>query len=61
MVRPKRLTPGELKKVGVNLLDKGNIRLKCERCGMEWSPNLKEGGKLPGNYWRCPNGCNANQ
>jgi hypothetical protein len=59
MIRPKRLTSGELKKVGVNLLDKRKIKLECKKCGQIWSPNFQSGGKLPKGYWRCPNGCNA--
>jgi hypothetical protein len=58
MIRPKRLTSGELKKVGVNLLDKEKIRLECKKCGERWSPNLKEGGRLARGWWKCPNGCN---
>ena len=55
--KPKRFTTGELRKVGVKILDKVNIRLQCEKCGQEWSPNLLPGGRLPRNYWKCPNGC----
>jgi len=56
-MRPKRFTPGELEKVGVKILDKGQVTLECEKCGQVWSPNLLRGGRLPRNYWKCPNGC----
>jgi len=47
-IRPKRFTPGELKKVGVRIVDKNKVHLKCEICGSVWSPNLLSGGRLPG-------------
>jgi hypothetical protein len=59
MIRPKRLTSGEMKKVGVNLLGKRNIKLECKKCGQAWSPNFQSGGRLPKGYWKCPNGCNC--
>jgi hypothetical protein len=30
--------------------------LQCRTCGARWSV----GEPLPVDYWRCPNGCNAN-
>ncbi len=59
MIRPKRITRGELNKVGVHLIDQRNVRLECKTCGGKWSPNLQEGGRLPKDWWKCPNGCNA--
>jgi hypothetical protein len=35
------------------------VRLKCKKCGVEWSPDLQESGCLPRRYWACPEVCNA--
>jgi len=56
---PKRFSEGELKKVGVKVIDKKTVRLECERCGQQWSPNLLSGGDFPRGYWKCPEGCNT--
>jgi len=47
-----------LKQKDVTLLDERHIILECNQCGMRWSPNILEGGRLPKGYWRCPNRCN---
>lgn len=47
-----------LKRAGVELLDPGQIRLRCLACSQVWSPNLMPGGKLPRGWRLCPNGCN---
>ncbi len=56
--RPRRFTQGELAKIGVTILDERSFQLKCDRCGVVWSPSLRSGGRLPRHYWRCPRGCN---
>jgi hypothetical protein len=48
----------KLKRKHVTLVDESNLTFKCDKCGAVWSPNLREDGKLPRGYWRCPNGCN---
>lgn len=55
---PNRYSEKELKKVGVEIINKDSVRLKCTKCNATWSPNLQEGGRLPKGYWKCPNGCN---
>lgn len=55
--RPKSYTPGQLANAGLEMLDLSWLR--CMSCGAAWSPNLRTGGRLPRNYWKCPNGCNA--
>jgi hypothetical protein len=55
---PKHLTERELHKFSVEIIDKHSMRLRCEKCGEVWSPNLGTLGRLPSGYWRCPNGCN---
>ena len=54
-----RATEGSLARVNVDLADSRNLRLRCQRCGQVWSPNLQTGGRLPRNWWQCPNRCNA--
>ena len=56
---PKESTEGELDKVGVELVDSQNSRLKCKKCGQTWSPNALPEGRMPNGYWKCPNGSNA--
>lgn len=48
----------KLNKVGVELLDRSRMVLRCRECGQRWSPNVQPGGRLPRGYWRCPRGCN---
>ena len=58
--RPRRFSRKELAKASVVLVDQRRVLLRCANCGQVWSPNLLPGGgRLPHNYWRCPNGCNA--
>ena len=56
--RPRCCSPSELKKVGVVLNDEKSVRLACEKCGVEWSPDVHRDGRLPRGYWMCPKGCN---
>jgi len=57
--RPRQYNETQLSKVGVEVLDRTHVHLRCKVCGTTWSPNLRTGGKLPRGYWKCPNGCNA--
>lgn len=57
--KPKSMTESELAKVGVVVVDLSAARLKCKKCGQVWSPMIQTGGRMPKNYWRCPNGCNS--
>ena len=55
---PTDFSPYQLKKVGASIVRNNPKRLRCDRCGQEWS--IKGGGlRMPKGYWRCPNGCNA--
>jgi hypothetical protein len=64
---PIRVTAGQLAKVGVQIVgmvhhvedQHSSLTLRCTQCGTEWSLNLITGGRLPPDYWKCPNGCNA--
>lgn len=50
-----RLTKKSLEKVGVELVSKEQVQLRCMQCGQSWSPNLKTAGRLPRGWWKCPN------
>jgi hypothetical protein len=49
------LTANSLARVGVELFDERNVRLKCKTCGQVWSPHIQVGGRMPSNWWKCPN------
>jgi hypothetical protein len=34
-------------------------RLRCDACAREWTVPIGPYGKLPPNWWACPNGCNG--
>ena len=57
--KPQKYSKPQLEKVGVQILDAGRVQLQCKKCEQPWSPNLKNGGRLPKGYWHCPNGCNC--
>lgn len=31
----------------------------CNKCGTRWTPEPQADGNLPADWWKCPNGCNA--
>lgn len=35
-------------------------RIECAKCGMEWSPMVRAGGRMPKGYFICPR-CGWNQ
>ncbi len=59
--RPARPTDSELQKVGVEWRDKSRAILGCLTCGKGWAVDAQPGGRLPRNYWRCPNDCNSDE
>lgn len=54
---PRRFSAPELARVGVEILNRHRLLLRCAVCGSVWSPNVRSGGRLPRGYWRCENGC----
>lgn len=54
----KRETKKHLKEASVTLLADTPLVLQCNECDAVWSPKIQKGGRLPRNYWYCPNGCN---
>lgn len=53
-----KLTEENLKKVGVQLVDKHRVALTCMKCGESWAPANPK-AELPPGWWKCPKGCNA--
>jgi len=43
----------------VDLVDEASFTLKCTNCNHTWAPETEGRKRLPKNYWRCPNGGNA--
>jgi hypothetical protein len=35
--------------------------LTCRKCRATWSHAVLANKQLPGGYWKCPNGCNADE
>jgi hypothetical protein len=58
VVRPRRFSESELKRVQVEIINPYRLVLRCAQCGWGWSPMICAGGRLPRNYWKCPGGCN---
>lgn len=41
------------KQKGKTEFDMQTGQMTCKKCHATWSPNLKEGGKLPRGAWKC--------
>jgi hypothetical protein len=54
----RKETKGRLNESSVTLLVDSPFVLQCNECDAVWSPKIQKGGRLPRNYWHCPNGCN---
>lgn len=54
----RRLSGQKLDKYGIEFIEEMVILLKCKACGKTWPVTLKGKDPLPGDYWRCPSGCN---
>ena len=46
-IRPRSCTLGELRCCGLILLRVAPVGLRCMKCGTEWSPNQRRGGRMP--------------
>ena len=55
----RHMTDAELSELGVQLVNRTNLVLRCTECGETWAPQLDSDGKLPFDYWVCPVRCNA--
>ncbi|NLS76717.1 MAG: hypothetical protein GXY76_05575 [Chloroflexi bacterium] len=56
-----RLTTESLDTVGVQILNKFRVKLRCAQCGMTWSPVPCPEVRLPDGWWHCPRGCNRHR
>lgn len=54
----RQMSDADLKRLGVSLVNRQDVTLKCNVCGETWSPQLDANGKLPFDYWECPARCN---
>jgi len=54
----RHMSDTDLAALGVSLLDRKNLLLRCNKCGETWEPQLDASGKLPFDYWLCPAACN---
>ena len=59
LLKPRQFTKPQMKAAGVEVLNRPGINLRCVQCGQKWRPRLIGRGRLPGGYWRCPQGCNG--
>jgi len=57
-LRPKRFSERELSRVGIRIVDKNQVWLRCVHCGEMFLARRDADGHLPQGYWKCPNGCN---
>ena len=54
----RHVTEGQLARLGIRIVDRGDLTLECIACGETWSPQLDSSGKLPHDYSVCPAKCN---
>ena len=60
LFKPTLFSENELEIVGVKIIDKESRRCVCTLCEEEWEVDESdENGKLPGEFWQCPNLCNV--
>ena len=55
---PRRFLRPELARVGVEVVAARPIRLRCQTCGGEWTPQVDADGRIASRYWVCRSGCN---
>jgi len=55
----RHMTNTEFSELGVRLVNRMDLVLRCDQCGETWAPQLDSAGKLPFDYWVCPARCNA--
>jgi hypothetical protein len=56
---PRRMSGVQLARLGVQILNRYDLVLKCVTCGETWSPQVDRKGALVAGYWCCPNRCNV--
>ncbi len=55
---PRRLSGVQLALLGVELMNRYDLLLRCVTCGETWTAPLDREGKLMPGYWICPQRCN---
>lgn len=55
---PRRMSAVQLARLGIEVLNKHDLLLRCMSCGETWSPHLDRNGMLTAGYWHCTNKCN---
>ena len=55
----RQMAEAELAELGIALVNRADVVLKCIKCGEAWVPQLDSDGKLSFDYWVCPLRCNA--
>ena len=56
---PRRMSAVQLARLGVEVLNRYDLALRCVTCGETWSPQIDRSGHLVPGYWHCPNKCNV--
>jgi hypothetical protein len=56
---PRRMSSVQLARLGIEVLNKHALLLRCMTCGETWSPQLDRNGMLTAGYWQCANKCNV--
>jgi hypothetical protein len=60
MQPPKRPTAPQLARVGITIVRRTPLTVRCERCGAEWrAEGLETARTLRRDYWKCRNSCNT--
>jgi hypothetical protein len=54
----RRMSHVQLARLGIDVMNKYDLLLKCITCGETWAPQVNAHGKLSAGYWICPNKCN---
>jgi hypothetical protein len=54
----RRMSTVQLARLGVELLNKHGLVLRCTNCGESWTAHTDSNGRLFSGYWVCPNKCN---
>ena len=53
----RHMTDAELASLGITIVDRRDLTLRCASCGHTWKPQLGADGKLAFDYWICPSTC----
>jgi hypothetical protein len=57
-LRPKYPTTPQLARVGISIVRRWPLTLRCQCCGAEWQAQPAPPNRRSPDYWKCDNGCN---